>query len=232
VTMSNYNVTSVYLSTDGGFTYESVEGNLGDMGDIPGPAITSSSILPLGLVTGQDQCVDGVTSPTIPAGLTVYLVGTTTGLYSTLLMQGSHTIWERESARLMGNVLVFDIKTRYSDNYAAAATFGRGVFITKGEVDLSNVDDNISQNQLTLNSIYPNPAKDYVNVEFNNPYARKLTYGLYDMNGKIVRDFRAISGLPSNQSLRIETGELKSGVYLLELSDGTHKTTAKIVVSN
>jgi hypothetical protein len=216
VTMSNYNVTSVYLSTDGGFTYESVEGNLANMGDIPGPAITSSSILPLGLVTTQDQGVDGVTSPTIPAGLTVYLVGTTTGLYSTLLMQGSHTIWKRESARLMGNVLVFDIKTRYSDNYAAAATFGRGVFITKGEVDLSSVDENIMQNQLTLSSIYPNPAKNYVNIEFNNPFVRNLTYALYDLKGRIVQNIKQIRGLPGNQSLRIETGNLKTGVYLIE----------------
>lgn len=110
VVHSNYNVVGLYHSTDGGQSYQAVEGNLEGSNSTPGPSLRAAAILP-----GE--------------GATGYLVGTSTGLYSTTQLNGSGTIWAREGANTIGNAVTEALDARPEDYTVAAATHGRGIFL-------------------------------------------------------------------------------------------------------
>ena len=110
VALSNYNIVGLYHSTDGGQSYTAVEGNLEGDQNNPGPSVRAVSILPFD-------------------GTTTYLVGTSTGAYSTTTLDGANTQWTQEGADVIGNNVVESITSRTSDGRIALATHGRGIFI-------------------------------------------------------------------------------------------------------
>lgn len=101
VSYSNYGVTSVYESTDGGASWIDVEGNLPDM--------------PVRSVLFAPENSDRA------------LLGTELGVWSTDDLNGSATVWGPTNGGL-ANVRVNDLGVRASDNLIAAATHGRGLF--------------------------------------------------------------------------------------------------------
>lgn len=109
VVISNYNTQSLYHSMNGGQSYTGVEGNLAGSGN-NGPSIRSATILPFG-------------------GETIYIVGTSTGVYSTQALTGFSTSWAQEGGTQMGNVAVGWVDSRKSDGRIIAATHGRGIFV-------------------------------------------------------------------------------------------------------
>lgn len=110
VVYSNYNVIGLFHSRDGGATYASVEGNLLGNETLPGPSIRSATILPL-------------------AGGTLYLVGTSAGLFASSTLAGPMTIWTQEASELVGSAVVEALSSRPSDGRVAVGTHGRGAFI-------------------------------------------------------------------------------------------------------
>ena len=109
VALSNYNIVGLYHSIDGGQNYTAVEGNLEGDAQNPGPSIRAVSILPFD-------------------GTTTYLVGTSTGAYSTTALS-PNTQWTQEGAGVIGNNIVEFITSRTSDGRTALATHGRGIFL-------------------------------------------------------------------------------------------------------
>lgn len=102
---SNYNVKSVWHSTNGGQTWTDVEGNLGGE---DGPSVRWAVIHPT-------------------AGGLVYLLATSTGVYSTTTLAGAATSWVHEGGSVIGNVPTNMIVAR-DDGTVIAATHGRGVY--------------------------------------------------------------------------------------------------------
>ena len=111
LTFSNYNVQSIFLSEDGGASWEPVSGNLEEQenGRGNGPSVSWLAMYPID-------------------NARIYLAGTTTGLYSTTLLDGMNTVWQQEGASTLGNVVVDMIAVRDSDGYVAVGTHGRGIF--------------------------------------------------------------------------------------------------------
>jgi len=106
---SNYGIAGIYHTSDGGSTWTEIEGNLEGDNTTPGPSIRSAAIIPTG-------------------GTTHYVVGTSTGLYSTETLNGTGTTWMQESSTSIGNSVVEYLHTRFSDAALFAGTHGRGVF--------------------------------------------------------------------------------------------------------
>ena len=105
VTLSNYGVTSVYESTDGGTSFTAIEGNLPDM------PVRWGIFLPSGSNEG------------------VIALATELGVFTTTTTNGASTVWVSNNSgfpKVRTNML----KYRYSDNTLAAATHGRGIFST------------------------------------------------------------------------------------------------------
>ncbi|MCB0713073.1 MAG: T9SS type A sorting domain-containing protein [Ignavibacteriae bacterium] len=111
VAISSYNRQSLYFTEDGGTSWVAVGGNLEEQADGRGngPSVTWGLILPVN-------------------GIRYYIVGTTTGLYSTTLLNGTQTVWVQEGASTIGNVVVDMVAGRESDGFVAVGTHGRGVF--------------------------------------------------------------------------------------------------------
>lgn len=109
VVMSNYNIVGLFHTTDGGESWTAIEGNLTGNSQNPGPSLRSAAMIP---------AEDGV----------IYFVGTSTGLYSTQLLDGQNTVWGQEASNTLGHVVTEDLASRISDGDVIAATHGRGIF--------------------------------------------------------------------------------------------------------
>ncbi len=107
---SNYGVQSIFYSTDGGSNWTNVSGNLEENADGSGsgPSVRAARIVGNGFE---------------------YLVGTSTGLYSTRILDGTNTVWVQEGASNIGNVVINHIVTR-TDGLVAVGTHGNGIYST------------------------------------------------------------------------------------------------------
>lgn len=111
VAFTNYNIQSIFRTTDGGVTWISVSGNLEERADGSGsgPAVHWIEILPIG-------------------ERRLYLAGTSAGLFSTAFPDGQYTVWTQEGANTIGNMVINQIASRRSDGYVAVGTHGAGVY--------------------------------------------------------------------------------------------------------
>ncbi|UZO79141.1 T9SS type A sorting domain-containing protein [Aquimarina sp. ERC-38] len=113
IAFSNYDVKSVFYTTDGGETWTDISGNLEENkdGSGNGPSVRWVSFL------GNNN------------GL---LAGTSTGLYYTDRIVDENTVWRLETNQI-GNGVVMQVRTR-KDGLAALAVHGNGVYSKKFNV--------------------------------------------------------------------------------------------------
>lgn len=112
VVFSNYNVQSLFYTTDAGNTWQPIGGNLEQFPDGTGngPACITAAI-----VNYQ--------------GKATYFVGTSAGLYSTTTLNGMSTTWMLEDGVAPGTAIMH-IAKRDIDGMVAVATHGTGVYST------------------------------------------------------------------------------------------------------
>ena len=112
-------------------------------------------------------------------------------------------------------VIFFDI------NNAASADLSDDVFLmdrfTFGEfATLSNSKISISDV-----SLYPNPAKDFVNISA----AEKIDFiSIYDLTGRVV-----LKSEPNKENFNLNVTDLSKGVYLVKLNAGDKESTIKLI---
>lgn len=102
VVYSNYGVNNVWVTSNGGTTWTSVDGNLPDM-----PVRWAMFY---------------------PGDNTKAIIATETGVWTTTLLNGASTVWDPETG--FPNVRVDMLQYRASDGLLAASTHGRGLFTT------------------------------------------------------------------------------------------------------
>lgn len=111
-----------------------------------------------------------------------------------------------------------------------AGTFGRGIFASGGQS--VGVDDNtISNNQDYEPSLraYPNPARTYTNLEADLEEGKRGQLQMVNMQGQIVKQ-EILKGSPDKQTVRLRTGNLKPGTYIIRLTGDNANQTTKVVV--
>ena len=113
VVFSNYEVKSIFYTTDGGNTWTDVSGDLEENpdGTGSGPSVRWATILPQ----------EGL-------GQTTYYVGTSVGLYSTTLLGGTNTTWAQEGSSIIGNVVVDMVQARPADGLVLVGTHANGTY--------------------------------------------------------------------------------------------------------
>ena len=78
-------------------------------------------------------------------------------------------------------------------------------------------------------SVYPNPAKNNLNIVWTAPEAGTATIAIADMTGReVYRSFITID--PSTTQSQIDVDGLKDGIYLISIHDGHESFNAKIVI--
>lgn len=206
VAFSNYNIVGLFHSDDGGESYSAVEGNLEGDAIAPGPSIRSVTILPV--ATG-----------------TVYLAGTSTGVYSTDDLQGGATVWQKEGADVIGNAIAAHVSSRPSDGRVLVATHGRGIFIGDRNANPVATEDDGSElpsSIITDVAAYPNPFSDAVRLSFNLAQAAMVEVALFDLLGRRVasgasaQDFAA-----GRREVILVADDLAGGRYAYRLTVAT-----------
>lgn len=205
VIFSNYNVISIFYSENGGELYTNVSGNLEEKNDGSGngPSIRWGKIIPL--ADGND----------------IFVVGTSTGVYTTSRLEGINTIWVRESPDLMGNVVVPMMDYRSLDGQLVVATHGNGVYAKKF-AQVKIVEPLSSEGDFQLNNAYPNPFTERTIISFSLPEDGLVKADIYNSQGQIVNNlFHSFLYAGANQLSWNGTDEsgslMANGNYIIRL---------------
>ncbi|HEY9114319.1 MAG TPA: T9SS type A sorting domain-containing protein [Bacteroidales bacterium] len=201
VTFSNYGVSSVWLTMDGGETWQEKEANLPDM------PIRWAIFHP----DNNGQA----------------MLATELGIWATNTLQEDETEWSPASAG-MGNVRVDMLQFRHGDDIVLAASHGRGLFTTTYNVDVYTSEKETFTEQNNF-SVFPNPASDFVSINFDSFGQQNVLISITDMNGRIILQ-KNISASSGKVSEKIEISELSKGVYVVSVQNNDRLSSRKIVV--
>jgi hypothetical protein len=213
VVFSNYNIQSLYRSTDGGTSWTAIGGNLEENADGTGngPSVRWVSILPLANNT------------------TNYLVGTSVGLFSSTTLAASATTWAQEGTTTIGNAVVSMIQSRVTDGFVAVATHGRGVFSTKypNPYGVASVDG------FALEQNFPNPFSKVTTIGYRLDEESNVKLTIFDQKGKKINVLVDEVQSVGNHTViwNGETGRNRpvvSGVYFYELRVNDKKRTKRM----
>jgi len=189
LTVSNYGVTSVFESTNGGTTWTSIEGNLPD---IP---------VRWGMIVPSNASVNGA----VGGG---FLVATEVGVWFAQTSNGAATVWAPQNTGLP-NVRTEMLRYRPSDNLLAAATHGRGLFtstITSIATGVPSVDNTRSFIK------YGSADRSRLFVKVGNLTTTKIQVRIFDATGRLV-----YSSDTSYADQNINISALSSGSYILKI---------------
>ena len=208
LTFSNYGVKSVWHTTDAGVNWTDISGNLEENanGTGNGPACYWAAIYPSG--NGD------------PAR---YFVGTSVGLFSTDLLDGTNTIWELEGPSSIGNVPINSIALRTSDGAIVVGTHGNGVF-SSHLTPIVGVQEPSSTANTTA---WPNPASEEVS------FSMGTTKGMVDVTvidalGRAVLQRQVPSATQWTWNLRNTSGaRVRKGNYIVRMG---HAKPVTVVV--
>lgn len=208
VVFSNYQVSSLYYSTDGGKTYSQVEGNLYD------PATNSQ-----GQTTDLSPSFRSAAIVPTASG-TYYFVGTSTGLYMATSISGASTTWIKQDDVQggIGDAVVTDLDSRTSDNKVAVATHGRGAFVGTFSTDTAVNPGPQVPSGFNLAQNYPNPFNPTTNISYTIPSEARVTLTIYNVAGQrvavLIKDAIRSSG---SHMYTFDASKLASGMYLYRL---------------
>ncbi len=129
-----------------------------------------------------------------------------------------------ETTNTQASILGLSFSTKYywkiipfnSGGQATGATTWN--FTTRAP--LLGVDD--SNKEGKSSSVYPNPAKDLVSITLSDKFdASSTKVSVIDASGKMVTS--------SNSVKDIDISKLQKGVYILQITDGVHSETKKLI---
>jgi hypothetical protein len=196
VTLSNYNLTSVFYSTDGGATWQNKEGNLPDM--------------PVRTVLRNPDDANEV------------ILGTEMGVWGTTNFLASSPTWASITGNI-GNVRVTNLDYRPSTRTVLVSTYGRGAWttqntiVTLGTGEVKSKKDGIK--------IYPNPSKGISHLRFGTAEYSAVDLSIFDASGRLVYTKKNVKSdeefgqrlTPGNYVLKAEANgkTVYSGNYLV-----------------
>lgn len=183
-------IPHVHRSDDRGATWTSIAGNL------PQIAVNDIFIYP--------QINDSL-----------LFVATDAGVYATM---DAGENWERLGSN-MPMIKVYDLTWNEAKNELVAATFARSIqsFPIDSLVanDMSVAVENTTLLAPKLN-IFPNPATDYIDIQFNNIESNKTAeIVIIDAQGKLVQ--QTTSDTFGEVSKRINVSNLSKGMYFVKI---------------
>jgi hypothetical protein len=129
------------------------------------------------------------------------------------------------------NVIIDQLIIQYSSNELRAATYGRGVWETNlvTPTGIQQVSDNSAGPGIT---IYPNPAADYVNLEFAKNYSGPITISLCNVLGQLETQSNLTSAT-TGQSIQLDLTGLSKGIHFVKIISGSQVIAVqKLVVIN
>ncbi len=214
VVYSNYEIYSLYRSTDAGESWEKCAGNLEQFsnGGGNGPSLRWINVLPV----SEDS--------------TAYYLGTSVGLYATGEINGEDTEWSPVGLDAIGTTVVEMIESRMTDDLIVVGTHGNGVFTANTPADpLPGVE----QKPDVISSIqhYPNPLAPagILNIKFELKKAKRTTLSIYDEIGRLVAK-QSYDLQAGAQQLQWQLQDYAKGIYYFSLETDDFKKSKSFIV--
>jgi photosystem II stability/assembly factor-like uncharacterized protein len=209
---SNYNIYSMYYTTDGGVFWSKIGGNLeaNSAGTGNGPSIRWVTIAPT--ATGN-----------------VYFAGTSIGLFATNNLNGLNTVWTHVAANEIGNIVVDMMDFRSSDGLLAVGTHGAGIFSTH-ITDTLFTKLNVAPVLNSSIEVFPNPVVDKISIRYELKKKVEVKIRLFDIHGKeVMQIFKGVQSAGSQQ-VYVDRGGLSEGIYFVKLESGADLIATKKIL--
>jgi photosystem II stability/assembly factor-like uncharacterized protein len=197
VVITNFDVPSLYHTTDGGETYQLVEGNLAGSEAIPGPSMEWAEILNF-------------------EGEKYYFLATHIGVFMTHNLEDENTVWTHMGTDVIGYALALMVQARESDGKVVVGTHGRGFFAGYLTEPSTTNTEEISRTAYDL-QVFPNPAGDEVSLFFSLEEPGNLSVEVYDLQGKLLQRQAARKYSAGEHQATIGFRDLSPGLYLVGL---------------
>lgn len=91
-----------------------------------------------------------------------------------------------------------------------------------------NTNGNASREML---NVYPNPATDFTNISFALQQSNDVVVSVRDMSGRLVNQMKFNRLSSGNRTIRINTADLKSGAYIINISAGAEVKSGKLIIA-
>jgi photosystem II stability/assembly factor-like uncharacterized protein len=211
IVYSNYSVYSLFHSTDGGQNWNKVAGNLeqNPSGSGNGPSCRTAKIIPLG-------------------NSTLYLVGTSVGLFGTATLDDNNTVWEQVGDTEIGAVVVEFLEYRENDGLLVVATHGNGIYQT----NLTSVGDVLATDNLKDNfdlKVFPNPVDDILSLAVNMDKIADSKAVIYDELGRKVGQEHNQKLYFGANTIQLNIKDYKAGIYFVSLTIDNKSITKQII---
>ncbi len=183
-------------------------------------------------------------SDTAEAGKDLVLLGTEYGVYSTTNIDGTSTSWVKETS--MPNVPVFDFAQQLQPNgyipgvgntrvknsgVIYAGTHGLGAWkMNKYARPYTGIEPTEKEGLGNLNlKLYPNPANDYVTVNFASDKYETVKVEVYSLNGTLSYS-ELVNANRGDNKTRIDVSSMQKGVYVVSISTAKQTKVQKLIV--
>jgi len=214
VAFSNYEVPSLFYTTNGGADWITVGGNLEEFPDGSGSGPSVRWVKKL-----------------FYEGRKVFFAGTSTGLYSTSELTGDSTVWILEGDTTIGHVIIDMIDARQTDGFIAVATHGNGVYSTYYNPS-AGINEFDSHSDLMIGDLYPNPARNMVNAEVTTTADQLLDVSCYPITGRLDKSLYLGQITLGKNFIVLNINGLSSGIWMIRFRTSTADIIKKIVVVN
>ena len=206
---SNYNIASLWYSTNGGTNWTSIEGNLSGAN---GPSIRWAEIFYV-------QSVMHV------------MLATSTGMYYTTNINGASTVWTQEAVNSIGNVVCVMTEFRDADKILVVGTHGRGSFQTQilEPISVETISSEIPKG-FSLSQNYPNPFNPSTTINFQLPKSANTTIKVFDMLGKEIAELVNENLKAGIHKTTWNAASFPSGVYFYRINAGSFTETRKMLL--
>ena len=201
VTFSNYGVSSVWQTYDGGTTWQEKEANLPD--------------IPVRWALYHPQNSGQA------------LLATEIGVWATNTLMEDETEWA-PAVDGMANVRVDMLKIQGGTNMVLAATHGRGLFTATYNLDIFTGTEKHTVKAENL-KVYPNPARQNVTVSVRNIPGGKVRLTIYSMNGKPVLE-KQITVTGNTLKENLDLNGIASGSYVVSVEGYGFRATENLIV--
>jgi hypothetical protein len=114
-------------------------------------------------------------------------------------------------------------KTNASGNFSSL-TNGAAASVT---ISTSAIGINEFKNFENNISIYPQPAKEVLNISSNSFYGKEVIVKVYDITGKLMSNEKVV---PSNDKTQLQISNLSDGVYILQIKNSKNETAVKRLI--
>lgn len=108
--------------------------------------------------------------------------------------------------------------------------FSTGSYAQKATKTSKNPRTQLSGNTVEAHSfvienVYPNPVKDFVNIELQSELPGAIKLSLINILGAEVKKWDEFFHYPGSQKLKIDLSSFKTGIYILKISKSNHVRT-------